>query len=152
MLRWVVILLSALLCSSCSQAVPVYLTSSDATHGKLTERSEKLLDESFEFWGLEWEPSDMLYGSVYIALVDVDEPVTNYEGAAIQEVLTCRRTLWSNFDRDILAHELGHAFGLDHVDDKNNIMYPRVPDGPPETTDEQWDLVQNGVDRFLLCR
>lgn len=29
----------------------------------------------------------------------------------------------------VMAHEVGHFLGLEHVADQNNLMYPTVPNG-----------------------
>jgi hypothetical protein len=54
----------------------------------------------------------------------------NSGGEITESVAIVKSEIWnsnrySNFDKTlILAHEIGHCFGLKHVDDKNNIMYP----------------------------
>jgi len=140
-----------LACTGCSQAVPVYLTTSDAPDKIVTAKAPAVLDEGFGFWGLDYELTEVPYGSVYVGLIEIDEDA-EFLGTASQEHNTCRRVLWSDFNGPILAHELGHAFGLKHSSNRRNIMHPRVYEDSDDYTDTQWDTVQGNVDRFLLCK
>jgi len=47
----------------------------------------------------------------------------------------------------IPAHEAGHALGLDHVNDVNNLMNSSLPVGT-ELTTEQCDIIFDNIDRF----
>ena len=38
----------------------------------------------------------------------------------------------------VLAHELGHSYGLSHADDENNVMFPAL-EGGLELTEDQLD-------------
>lgn len=39
---------------------------------------------------------------------------------------SCSPALWSDSDGVVLAHELGHALGLDHVGSPDRLMHPQV--------------------------
>jgi hypothetical protein len=149
------LLVAALALAGCSGPVPVYLSSSETPGSPLTDppaRERELLDEAFGFWGYEYElvgPGAAVasYGAIEVSLVDLDDaPVDGYHAPPTP----CRRAVWSSFDPEVLAHELGHAFGLEHVDDRENLMHPRRPRGQ-EVTDAQWDDSGAAVGRFLAC-
>ncbi|MCP4793738.1 MAG: matrixin family metalloprotease, partial [Actinomycetia bacterium] len=40
----------------------------------------------------------------------------------------------------LLAHELGHVFGLDHAEDEASLMSPRLPSGT-----DNWSVTGDAV-------
>lgn len=149
-------LFAFVLATGCGGPVPVYLATSDQVGGPITEpsvRAREVLDEGFGFWGLEYEligPDSVVksYGAIDLALVDL-APGATVQGSHHKPAL-CRREIWSDYNGQVLAHELGHAWlGSNHSDDENNLMHPTA--GGDQITDRQWDDAQVVIDRFRAC-
>jgi hypothetical protein len=54
----------------------------------------------------------------------------------------------------IFIHEIGHAFGLDHVDDAHQIMVSGLTDdlsSTPRLTDAQWDVYTTALRAAGAC-
>lgn len=51
----------------------------------------------------------------------------------------CYRVGWAYNDPESIAHELGHALGLVHVNDRDNLMHKSAVGGENYLTDEQID-------------
>lgn len=57
----------------------------------------------------------------------------------------CRRAVFAELDPQVIAHELGHALGLDHTpSDQTNLMFP-TDAGGIELTPEQRRVIQREV-------
>jgi hypothetical protein len=140
----------------CAGPVPVFLTTSDQAGGPVTDpspRAAEVLDAGFGAWGLQYElvgPGTVAksYGAIDLALVEVG-PGASVHGSHHRPA-PCRQEIWSDYDGNVLAHELGHAWlGSEHHDDPENLMHAYA--GGETITDRQWDDAQGKIERFLAC-
>jgi hypothetical protein len=77
--------------------------------------------------------------------------VTWSETAQTADRSGCRRHVESPREPVMLAHELGHALGLAHVDDPANLMHAFVGRDTLEVTTEQHDALWDAMERLSLC-
>ena len=63
----------------------------------------------------------------------------------------CRRAVESPREPVMLAHEMGHALGLEHVSDPANLMNRFVGPDTTELTDAQRDIVWTEVQHVVYC-
>lgn len=95
------------------------------------------IEEASALLGRPIEVVDHRYGAIMISAVAEGG---DYAGEATDRN-GCDRTVWSEPRGVILAHELGHALGLDHDDDPANLMHRYVGRDTIELTpDQEHDL------------
>lgn len=98
--------------------------------------------------GVELELVDEQYGAVTIDIVESNSSV---KGRSLLRT-PCLRVVRSAPDSQVLAHELGHAFGLDHSKDPHNLMFPIAQGDNFELTDKQRRKIERNAEKFLICR
>lgn len=63
----------------------------------------------------------------------------------------CRRSLETPNDAPLMAHELGHVLGLDHVLDPANVMHAYVGRDTTQVTDHQHETMSATIERLARC-
>lgn len=109
----------------------------------------ELLDEAFGAWGLAWAPSDSIAGAVELTLTGFDD-ASEVHGFNVRSG-RCDRSITVEPDALLLAHEVGHVFGVaDHDRQPGRVMSHPVLGW--DVTDSQLQRVQADADRFSRCR
>ena len=134
--------LALLLLSSCSQPLPLVLS-----NGNVQDEMPEWVEDVCALLELECvlEDDDGLRGKVMVFTTP------NPQHGTAGQVLAngaCRKAVWVVEGASVgLAHELGHVFGLEHVDDEVNVMFEKDPGD--ELTEDQLDDVHRRAGRFV---
>lgn len=109
------LLILALSLSACAVSIPVRVAS------ELPESAtDVLLSDASEILGIPIATTTRSSGSITL---DIHESPGLYRGRNLIRH-GCRRASWASPDAEVIAHEIAHALGLDHVNDTANLMAP----------------------------
>jgi hypothetical protein len=104
-----------LMLTGCGGDMPVYIP---ALHDNF--ENNWLVDYTVDkYFGMSVERMPEWYGSVKIDFVSTDDEI---QGVSLDDD-GCKRLVRSSPDEVTLAHEFGHAYGLEHVSDVENLMH-----------------------------
>lgn len=134
------LLILALSLSACAVSIPVRVAS------ELPESAtDLLLADASELLGIPIATTDDSHGSITL---DIHESPGIYRGRNLIRK-GCRRASWASPDAEVIAHEIAHALGLDHVDDPHNLM-ARSGSGV-ELTEAQVATMERQAGVLLAC-
>lgn len=139
--KW--LLLALLVVVGCGEGVPVRVVT------ELPEDEiQPLLVEAEEILDLTFDETNESYAAITLDIHRVSTKPPGPLGRAIWRK-GCKRVGWAHTDAAIIAHEIAHLLGLDHVDDEDNLMHSSV--GGTELTGWQHDDMEKNLRRFLAC-
>ena len=116
--------LASLLLGCVSQPMPVRFFDARTDGLNAEPRLLDSIHEGCERVGLECyadQRDDRGRGAITITVFDSPG---GFVAGRTQASAACFKACWVIDDPIVVAHEVGHLFGLHHVDDPDNIMYP----------------------------
>lgn len=109
------------------------------------------VEEACDFLELECEHTSKTYGAIEIEISDdclfEGDPVLGFMVPTLCEPQGC-----SQLDPWTLAHEIGHALNLEHVEDLDNIMHASRTTDEPTILREQLVTVSDAAVTLDACR
>ena len=107
-----------------------------------------VIENACAFWGLPCIEATTFPGSIVIIISETSGHASDHTdllGFAVYD--PCEPVIWSFDDEVALAHEIGHAFTLEHVNDPANIMYFTKVEGMEHATLGQDSIVAEEADQ-----
>lgn len=111
------------------------------------------VEDACEILGLECEAVGDTYGAIELELVALTPPGPPRVRGVTSDGGSCSPSIWVEPDARLIAHELGHALGLEHVDADDvpgGLMLAMRPG--LELSDEEMDDIERGGNRLVGCR
>lgn len=147
----------------CAEPLPIIVYDErEAHHDPESELPDEVLG-ACDIWEVACEAEDDDDGSYGRLIVEIFEggASVNQSGRNFIKGI-CRKAFWSKEEEriqddhlfgasleQVIAHEMGHAFGFrNHSSDEENIMFPIPGD---KVSEEQIDTVQRKMDLFVQC-
>lgn len=131
---------------ACSCAEPLPLRVRTLSNADPVEVLPEVVTDACEILGVACEATDHEYGAITIDLIPIDSGRVRGRSQSDH----CRRLIWVDPTPLRIAHELGHAMELEHVDDESNLMHLNAEDS--ELTDAQLDKIAVYGGLIVGCR
>lgn len=129
--------------SACAEdIIPVHV------YGLEAEEAEQLLNDVEQKIQFPVVDIGRNYGAVRIDIL-AETPDERFFGHT-EVVSGCKRRIWALHNANVVAHELGHVFGLGHVDDQWNLMHKHFTFGE-ELSQKQLDKIERRLEVFDAC-
>lgn len=105
---------------------------------------------------IKCEPTVYARGAVTVVLTDPFPAVAlgfpvNSVVLGVSSGDACEGRVWAISDVQVVAHELGHALGLDHVSVEGNLLYPSRDKGGMDLTADQRRAIRHGARVMRKC-
>jgi hypothetical protein len=107
--------------------------------------AEALLVDASEILGVWLEPGD---GPIVLELVDV---ASGEPAGRVLVNRSCLRVIRASYSAAVVAHEVGHVLGLEHVDDPRNVMAVYTDDESLGLTQEQRSTIETAARELARC-
>jgi hypothetical protein len=145
MIKILALLMFALALPACAEALPINVR--DESGVESLRDLPPVVEDACDVLGLLCEAVDHEYGAITLDLIETDDRVRGRSGGTG----VCSPWAWAAPDIEIVAHELGHVLGLDHVDGRPDALMAPSPYAL-ELTDDEFDEIERGGNRLVGCR
>jgi hypothetical protein len=119
-------------------------------HGRKHRVLPQVAREACDLWGLEcFSAHGLRTPAIDLEILPRHLGVPDHvEGRTEDSWRWCTNVSWAEDDDVIVAHELGHMFGLEHQDASGNVMHIDDNGGREDLTDEQLATMHDRAYRF----
>lgn len=141
------------LCGACAGPVPVSVLETwdlGRSTGDPSPEAREILDEAFAAWELEWVPDSSIDGSLELTFTWFEDGTSGVHGFGVSSG-DCDKSIAVEPDALLLAHEIGHVFGLEEHHEEPGFVLSHPVLGW-EITDDQLATVGEVAEEFSRCR
>lgn len=109
---------------------------------KLPHHDPRVIEGAEDYLGMQLVVSDKNPIDKSVVVIKINESHDGFGGATEFAHSPCDPIVWVVENDFIFAHEMGHALGLQHVDDDDNLMSPDHA-GAGWLTEDQMDTMRS---------